>query len=264
MYLVCWDRSFSNCVAITEQLTGSGLDFLVHNVSSTDVDNPSWSRAEDIRYYGHFRNSLKDFVSSDHDVFIFNAGDIVCDDYVAYTRKIEGLFGSDSLVGAFAPDMTNDAFSREGSCLTASVIHPGLFLATHTNGVYTSLSRDIAELMNEFMDWAESAGKLDWSTMKSGWGLDTAYCAVVVYLGKKVYRDNSVRLFHYEGTSYDWGPAGAEMVLVMNLFKDFCALKGMDPLVIQQIYDVTYNKANTKRVIPVTDVYVNSGPRMVF
>ena len=115
MYVICWDKAYDNCLNIESQLNGSGLDYLVHNVSSTDVDSPNWYRADDVRYYGHFRNSLRDFLSTNHDVFIFNAGDIACDDYAGYTRKIERLFSSDHGVGAFAPEMTNDGFSGPGS-----------------------------------------------------------------------------------------------------------------------------------------------------
>jgi hypothetical protein len=113
------------------------------------------------------------------------------------------------------------------------------------------------------MDWAEKTGTIDWSTMRSGWGLDTVYCALVVYLGKKIYRDSSVRFFHYEGTSYDWGPAGQEMVVVMDAFKVFCASRDMDPERIQRVYDIAYDKARTHRALSVSDVYLNHAPSLV-
>jgi hypothetical protein len=230
----------------------------VYNVSSIDVEMPNWVRAPDTRYYSHFYRALKDFATTSHDIFIFNAGDVEFGDYKSYTKKIEDLFRSDESIGAFAPSMTHDVFSGNGSSIAASVTHQGMTLSTHTNGIYTSLSKEIALLVLEYMDWAQSSESIDWNTISSGWGLDTAYCALCVYLDKKIYRDSSRELYHQEGTSYNEDPAIQEMYLVMETFKVYCTTKGIDADRIQEIYDITYDKVRTRKPLSVLDLYSNN------
>jgi hypothetical protein len=59
--MIAWDGCLENALDIHSQLSEGGIDYLVWNVSSQDIDDKHWVRAEDIRYYGHFWNSLKDF-----------------------------------------------------------------------------------------------------------------------------------------------------------------------------------------------------------
>lgn len=254
-YIVCWDGSYANCLDIDRQLRDTGIDYLVMNVSSHDERRTNWMRASDVRYYGHFRNALRDFISTRHDVFVFNAGDVAWDDYAAYTRTIEELFDSDRTIGAFAPNMTNDVFSGDGSFILASRVHTGLFLATHTNGIYTSLSRPIAESVLAFMNWAEITGRIDWSLFKSGWGLDTVYCLLVICGGLKIYRDGSVLFNHPEGSSYDWVAADREMRAVTSAFGTFCEETGIDKENAQSALTMMYEKARTKQPVKVSDVY---------
>lgn len=257
-YFICWDKSLSNCLDIHNQLDGTGIDYLVYNVSSIDIEIPHWMRVPDTRYYSHFHRALTDFSQTHHDVFIFNAGDVEFEDYEPYTKKIEDLFNSDQLIGAFAPSMTHDVFSGDGSSIVESTTHHGMTLSTHTNGIYTSLSREIALQVLEYMDWAQSIGSVDWNSVTSGWGLDTAYCALCVYLGRKIYRDSSLELHHQEGTSYNEDPAIREMYLVMETFKIYCTTKGIDADRIQEIYDIMYDKVRTRKPLSVLDLYSNN------
>jgi hypothetical protein len=216
---------------------------------------PNWQRVPDTRYYSHFYRALKDFVSTDHSVFIFNAGDVEYPSYALYTKSIEYFFDKDPEIGAFAPNLTHDVFSGRGSSIVKSSIHTGLTLSTHTNGIYTSLSRDVAEFMLSYMEWAKRNGLTDWKSIVSGWGLDTAYCAISVMWGKKIYRDSSILMYHQEGTSYGEQRALDEMDFVMDSFKKFCFYKGLDVEKIQRIFDITYDKVRTKKDLSISDLY---------
>lgn len=254
-YIICWDKSIKNCLDIHSQLVDSSVDYVIYNVSSTDVELENWERVPDTRYYSHFYRALKDFVASKHDVFIFNAGDVEYSSYVLYTKHIEYLFDRDKSIGAYAPRLTHDVFSGKGSAIAESKIHNGLTLSTHTNGIYTSLSRDVAEFMFSFMEWAKRNSLTDWKSITSGWGLDTAYCAYVIIRGKKIYRDSETIMLHQEGTSYNEEKAINEMYFVMNEFKNFCFYKGIDPEEIQRIYDISYDKVRTRRSVEVSELY---------
>lgn len=254
-YIICWDRALDNCLDIHSQLVDSSIDYVIYNVSSTDVELKNWIRVPDHRYYSNFYRALKDFIASEHDVFIFNAGDVEYPSYALYTKNIEYLFDRDRDIGAFAPNMTHDFFSGRGSSVANSSLHGGLVLSTHTNGIYTSLSRDVAEFMLNFMDWAKRNDVTDWKSIISGWGLDTAYCAYVVYKGKKIYRDANILMKHQEGTSYSESKASEEMNFVMEEFKKFCFYKGINPDKIQRLYDIAYSKVRTRRDVSISELY---------
>jgi hypothetical protein len=254
-YIICWDKSFENCIDIHSQLVDSSVDYVIYNVSKTDVELKNWERVPDTRYYSHFYRALKDFVASKHDVFIFNAGDVEYPSYALYTKHIEYLFDRDKNIGAYAPRLTHDVFSGKGSYIAGSKIHYGLVLSTHTNGIYTSLSRDVAEFMFSFMEWAKRNDLTDWKSIISGWGLDTAYCAYVISRGKKIYRDAQTIMLHQEGTSYNEEKATNEMNFVMNEFKNFCFYKKINPEDIQKIYDILYDKVRTRRDVDVLELY---------
>jgi hypothetical protein len=220
-YIVSWDEEFPNSLDIEAQLRDSGLAYLFHNVSSHDVDSPNWSRAEEIRYFGHFYNSLKDFADSTHSVFIFHAGDVVYDDLSGYTKKVEQLFKNDPEIALLAPNFSRDAFDGDGSFLFESEMYPGLALATMTNGMWVAISREIALLTLGFYEWAMTRGVIQFPAMRSGWGLDIVYASISILSNKKIYRDTTTSFYHPPGTSYDGGHAGKEMIKVINGFYDF-------------------------------------------
>lgn len=258
-YAICWDGSLANCLDLESQLSSSDLDYLIYNVSAEEVDSPHWVRAENIRYYGHFYNALKDFAESEYDIFIFNAGDPVYSDWVGYTKRVEKLMSMDSDIYAIAPNTINDPFSGEGSFIGPSSLFKNLDLSTHTNGIHVSMTRELAVFFKNYMDWAVESGRLKIPTMTSGWGLDTAYCALAVYWNKKIYRDTSLTVFHPPTSSTVDAVAANEMAIVMESFKEFCKSKGIDDNKLQTIYDITYKKVRGRinyRVI-FRELYVN-------
>lgn len=255
-YVICWDGALENCKDIESQLAASDVDYTFFNVSSYDYDSPNWIRAEDIRYYGHFYNALNHFLQTDKKVLIFNAGDVPYHDYVGYTKKIEALFASDSAVAIFAPSFDNDGFSGSGSFIQESTLHNNLYLATHTNGIIVAMSREIVQLMYDFYLWGRGTGRIDFDSMKSGWGLDTVYNSFAIYLNKKIYRDNLI-MHHPASSSYDHLTATKEMNHITDESKHFSNSIGMDPGIIHSIQRIITRKAMSRQPITVKQVYLN-------
>lgn len=245
-YVICWDGSIKNCLEIDGQLAGSGLDYLIYNVANQDVDRPNWLRAEDIRYYGHFYNALKDFANTDYDVFIFNAGDPVYSNWIYYTKRVEKLMSMDPDIYAIAPNTINDIFSGNGSFIAQSTIFKDLNLSSHTNGIHVSLSRELTLLLKDYMDWAVESEILLIPKMTSGWGIDTILCAIAVYKNKKIYRDVSLNVFHPTTTSTADPVGNEEVTIVLNSFKQFCNIKGLDVSKIEKIYEIAYRKVRER------------------
>lgn len=241
-YVICWDGSIDNCLDIEKQMSTSGLDYLIYNVSSKQVDSKNWVKAEDIRYYGHFYNALKDFCSTDYSVFIFNAGDPYYEQLVAYTLKIEKIISNDKDIYALAPNIENDMFAGSASFVKDSSIYKNFNLATQTNGIYFAFSRELAIFMKNYLDWATSEGKIKFPDMHSGWGIDIASCALAIYKNKAVYRDNSITMFHPNSSSTDQVKANSEMYVILSYFREFCSLQGIDSDKIQEIYNVIFGK----------------------
>lgn len=225
-YIISWDEEFENSMDIERQLSVSGLDYLFFNVSSYEVDSPNWRRTEDIRYYGHFYNALKDFYSTKHEVFIFHSGDVVYEDLKGYTEKVESYFSQDNTIGLFAPGFTRDAFDSDGSKLFESKKFLGLNLATMTNGMWVALSRELVEKTLLYYDWAVAKKIIRIPEMVSGWGLDIVYASIAMLSNLKIYRDAEVAFYHPPGSSYDGGRAAKDMQQVTNGFYDFAPSLG--------------------------------------
>jgi hypothetical protein len=258
-YAICWDGSIENCLEIEKQLSNSDLDYLIYNVAKQDVESKNWVRAQDIRYYGHVYNALKDFSETDYDIFIFNAGDPVYSNWAGYTKRLEKLMSMDSDIYAIAPNTINDFFSGSGSFLLKSEIFKNLNLSTHTNGIYFALSRELALFTKKFLDWAYSLGRLRSPEMVSGWGLDTVFCSIAIYLNKKIYRDISITAFHPLGTTANDAQNNVEMMAVLESFKEFCKLNDIDSDKIQTIYDIVHKKVRERDsyAIDLKELYVN-------
>lgn len=220
-YIIAWDSAVDNCLDISEQLVQGKINHTFYNVSKQANQTPFWQSAPDVRYYGHFFTAVKDFLSTDYDVFIFNSGDVHYDDYAKYTRRIETMFDENKGLALFAPNATNDVYSGWGSLIEPSRRYPHLYLSTNTDGLWTSMSREMAEYMGKFYDWSISSSSIDFSTMTSGWGLDHAYCSLAIYLNKVIYRDNSVVVFHPLGKSYSQQVAVQEFYQTMRSFLEF-------------------------------------------
>jgi hypothetical protein len=258
-YAICWDGSINNCLEIDDQLSKSDLDYLIYNVAKKEVNRKNWVRAENVRYYGHVHNALKDFEQTNYDIFVFNAGDPVYSDWVGYTKRVETLMSIDPKIDAIAPNMINDLFSNEGSFISKSRLHKNLDLCTHTNGIHFSLSRELALFLKKYMDWAVDAKKLLIPEMTSGWGIDTVFCATAIYRNKKIYRDVSITVFHPNTSSTDNAVGNKEVAVVLDSFKDFCEIEGINSEAIKSIYEIAYKKARERSnyIVDIKNLYLN-------
>jgi hypothetical protein len=228
-YIVAWDGAIDNCLDISRQLVEADVPHKFYNVSELENQTPHWHTAKDVRYYGHFFNSIKDFLSTEHDIFIFNAGDMKYDSYSKYTRRIEKLFEDNRDLVLLAPDCTNDVFVGGPSTISKSAKYPEMYLSTNTNGIYVAMSRDMAGYISLFQDWSIETGEIDFTKMRSGWGLDIAYCALAIFLNKIIYRDSSVTMYHPPTQSYSQQQGLEEFYATLNAFNKFA----MDVLMIR-------------------------------
>lgn len=242
-YTIAWDEVLENSFSISNQLSNAGLPHLIYNVSKTGNQTPSWKSAADVRYYGHFFNAIKDFLSTEHDIFIFHAGDIEYDRYASYTKRIEKLFADNSNLAVFSPNSTNDIYTGVGSLIEQSSKYPELYLSTNTDGTYTSMTREMANYMDSFYEWSLHTDVIDFSTMRSGWGLDHVYCSLAIYLNKIVYRDTSITVFHPVGKTYDQDAAIEEFYATMKAFMQFASeVLGADSERLRLIINKTLEK----------------------
>ena len=256
-YTVCWDSSYENCLDITNQLDNSETDFVVYNVSEYPSNHPNWVDADDVRYYGHFYNALKDFKESDKSIFVFNAGDAKYDNHSRYIEKVEALFEEDRNVYVFAPSLTNDEFTGPGGYIKESEKYKDYYLSTHTNGIYVFLRKEVAHYLCDFLDWATKNDELNLKEMKSGWGLDTSYASYAIYLGKKIYRDKLI-MEHPAGSTYHHANAFLEMNWFIEKFRKYCELNGFNGNKLQRIYDVIYQKAREHTKFKLEHIYINT------
>jgi hypothetical protein len=227
--VVAWDGAIENVLDISRQLVEADIAHKFYNVSALENQTSHWETAEDVRYYGHFFNAIKDFLSTEHDIFIFNAGDMKYDSYSQYTSRIETLFDDNRDLALFAPDCTNDVFVGEPSTISNSAKYAEMYLSTNTNGIYLAMSRDIAGYVSMFQDWSIETGEVDFTKMRSGWGLDIAYCSLAIFLNKIIYRDSSVKMFHPPSQSYSQQQGLEEFYQTLNAFNRF----SMDVLMIR-------------------------------
>jgi hypothetical protein len=255
--MVAWDEVQQNAISTSYQLLKGDLEFLVFDVSTNPIEYKNWVVANKVRYYGHFYNSLVDFSYTEHSIFIFNAGDPKYNEFSKFTGKVENLFSIDEDLWVLAPDFTHDHFRKNASKIVQSKNDPELWLSTQTNGIWVAIRRDLALKMLDFMDWMLRTNRLDFTKMLSGWGIDYVYCAWSIYEGKKVYRDWSVVMEHPTGSSYTTGES--DMAAVLDSFKEYCSISGIDVDKIEAILKTIESKATFKNLLDlkISDVYIN-------
>jgi hypothetical protein len=263
MYVIAWEGAIANCVNISEQLYGSDIDHVFYNVSNLEEQNSNWARRPDIRYNSHFFHAVKDFIASDNDIFIFNTGDISHSDYVGYTKYIEKIFEENPNLGAFAPNNTNDVFINAESMIGRSKKYSNLYLSTNTNGAYLALHRDIVNYLSSFYDWCVETVALDFTKMRTGWGLDMSYCALTIALNRVIYRDSGVSMFHPKDQSYSVDAGNTEFRDVIAAFKNFCPTIGIDPNRIAFIIDLTIRRVRNASGTPLSIESIYSEPKKV-
>ena len=265
-YIVSWDEVFNNTTQIEAELIAGGFSYLVINKSKFLAQNDNWTKAKDTRYYGHFLTALEDFVDKkEHSIFIFHAGDCVWKEMSEYTKKLENIFKENPSTGVVAPDQTNDPFTGPGSFIAKSELIPDLAVSTMTNGIFVALSRDIAEIIYKYMNWA--LGKnINFYNMTSGWGLDYTYCGVAVYLNKCVYKDTSLTMAHPTGSGYNYAIADKEFRSVVGSFLEFWDNEGHDSKTLEKIFNLFIEKVQhgTKFQLSVEDLYLNAKSKLAF
>jgi hypothetical protein len=255
-YIIAWDKALDNCLEIDRQLSEAKIKYTFFNVSSDKTERPNWELSEDVRYYGHFYNALRDFVTSGKKVFGFNAGDPAHPDYPSIIKKAESVLIEP---GIYAPNMEGDFLSEDGVYLEPSKRYPGLYLATQTNGMCVYMHADIASMMFDFMSWMKFKG-VDFSTMVSGWGLDTAYCLMAMYTNAPIYRDGDIYIDHPPGSIYQSNAAGREMLFIEKQFIEYVdTQRGWDAEVIKEMKSTMFLKARRrkKQALRVVDMYPN-------
>jgi hypothetical protein len=217
-YIIAWDGAIKNCINISEQLYGE-IDHKFFNVSAQPEVTEHWERKEDVRYYRHFFNAVKEFLSTDAEVFIFSAGDARYDNYVEYTKYIEKIFSENPNLVAFAPNATYDDWSGERSYIRQSIKYENLYLTTCTNGIHFALSREVCIVLNDFYQWSSiDSNLIESEKMFSGWGIDIAISAYAIYNNKYCYRDANVKLEHPISSSYNKQRASEEGSITINGF----------------------------------------------
>lgn len=240
-YIIAWDKALENCYDIDRQLKDAKLRYKFYNVSSDQAERDNWVVADNVWYYGHFYNALLDFMSnSSLSVFGFNAGDPAHPNYAEIIRKAETVLKSP---GVYAPNMQGDFLSEERVYLEDSKLYPDLYLATQTNGMCVYMHRYVAEIMFDFMAWMKNRGVV-FSEMKSGWGLDSAYCLIAMYTNRPIYRDREIYIDHPPGSSYQSNIAGREMRKIDHLFIEYAeSQRGWDGETLKLMRDNIFMKA---------------------
>ena len=256
-YIVAWDELKHNALDVDAQLTQVGLDFLVFDVCTEFEPRPNWVQAEKVRYYGHFYNSLVDFSKTEHDVFIFNAGDAFSSEHPKFVSRVESMMESDEDVWMMAPRMTHDGGDGFMTLIEMSKKHQDIGLAIHINGIYVALRRELALFLLGYYEWLLSKKYMDFSRMISGHCLDTVYASWTLYNNKKIYRDWVFTMETGTETSYSTRTAAAECSTVKLKFLEYVGRLGGNIKAIQSIYDAIYDKEvhHSKTTYPILKAY---------
>jgi hypothetical protein len=242
-YSVAWDEVLDNVINISGQLANNNLDFLIFNRCSEPQNRPGWVEAEDVRYYGHFYNSLKDFMSTDHSIFIFNAGDVYSDEQAEFTQKVERVMGQDADIWLMGPRMTNDGGDGEATLIDMSKRYNGEFgLAIHFNGIWVAMSRELAEITLKYVEWLLEKDRINFRVNVTGHCLDTVYAMVTLYNNKKAYRDWTVTMECGVDTSYPTNGALNDCQTVTRGFFDYASIVGYNVSSILNIYRAIEDK----------------------
>ena len=249
-YVVAWDEVMENCLDIDRQLKGAGLEYVIFDVSNVPVERENWVVAEKVRYYGHFYNGLKDFVESDADIFIFNAGDVYADCQAELTRSVEKAMAADSEIWIMAPNITNERGPGLDPIFYTSFAkskkYPDYILSAHICGIWLALSRDLATKIYEYYKWALSTNKMNFDRMISGHGIDSICAAWALYSSKKIYRDISFKVATGDVTSYDTSGTRFDYIEVADGFAEFVGSTSGSKSTVKAILASLERRINTK------------------
>jgi hypothetical protein len=241
-YCVVWDEMLNNGLNVDHQLASAGLDYLFYDVTTNPTPRENWVIAEKVRYFGHFYNALVDFSKTEHDVFIFNAGDVFSPDQAQFTKKTEFVFSRDSNIWMFAPFIVGDDSGGEVTKIAKSQMYEGFILTCFINGIWFALHRELALFMLKFYEWSLADGFFNFTDFISGWGLDMIYAAWTLYNNKKIYRDNMTMMQTPQSSSYNKDKAREEYKILLYKSKQFVKSIGYD----DNLYTEILNRMHVK------------------
>jgi hypothetical protein len=258
-YIVTWDQLLYNAIDIDSQLKKAKIDYLVYDVTTAPEERENWIIAEKVRYYGHFYNSLEDFAKTNHDIFIFNAGDAICEKHVDFVRIVEETMSLDDDIWIMAPRMSRDGSDGMVTLIEMSKKYKNLGLSTQINGIYVALSRELALFILGYYRWILKEGYMNFANSITGHCLDTVYAAWTLYNNKKIYRQWDFWMTTVPGTSYNTSYGGRECLEIKTWFKEYIKHLGMNEHTVQNIYQAIIEK-DTKflnTTFPVGKAYPN-------
>ena len=235
-YIVTWDEMLYNGIDVDKQLSAAGLDYLVYDVSSNPEPRDNWVAAKKVRYYGHFYNALADFATTKHDVFIFNAGDAICDNHPEFVYRVQDMMNNDKNVWLMAPRMVNDQGDGIATLVQMSKKYENMGLISHINGIYVAMTRELALDILGYYIWLLERGYMNFATMITGHCLDTVYATWAIFNNKKIYRDWLFTMKTTKTTSYD-ADGYPECANIKTRFLEYCTQIDGDPYKVQSIYD---------------------------
>jgi hypothetical protein len=240
-YTVAWDERKYVADDFSDQMDAGNREYIVWDVCSKPVDRKNWQVAEKVRYFGHFYNSLRDFATTDHEVFIWSAGDILCDDFVAFVSKVEGLFAIDPDIWLMSPHLPTDGGSGVCTAIDESTMYDDMFLTLNINGLYVVLRRSLVLVILEYFEWLLRNGHMNFKKMISGHCLDWVYSAWVIYNKKKTYRDMTSEMFEVDGTSYETNTALWECNNIRDRFVEYIDFVGGSGATVKKIFDAIHD-----------------------
>lgn len=215
VFIVSWDAVYENVVSIASQLEAASVNYLVLNSGTEVVDRERWVNIGDVRFYNQFHEAIIRFDSSKYDYFLFILGDAYFYDWKYFIDRCNFIFRNIN-VGAYAPHYDNSPWGVDQTKLDVLEVDTNLIVSTQTDGIVIALHPDIVggsqNLFNRLVD------KNLIPKMRGGWGLDYVWCVLSMLAGKLVLRDNSLRMKHPHGSSYDHGLAGEEMKILLDEF----------------------------------------------
>lgn len=258
-YIVIWDHVLKNGIDIDRQLTKGNIDYLVWDLNPVPQPRTNWVAAEKVRYYGHFYNSLEDFAKTDHDIFIFNAGDAYSDNHVDFVKLVESAMTLDEDIWIMAPRMIADGSEGIVTLVQMSKKYKSVALCSHINGIYVAMHRELALFILDYYRWILAKGYMDFSTMITGHCLDKVCAAWAIYNNKKVYRQWDFFMRTDATTSYDTTNGWSECRNIKDRFIEYLDSNGIDSEPIKKIYIAIDDKdVNYRHVTyPLLNLYVN-------
>lgn len=217
-YLVTWNAVKNNLDGITSQINNYSI------INSDAPEQDGWNNLGMVWYYKQFHFAITDFIeNSSEDIMCFHATDATSTNLLdIHSRAKEILSHKDNWV--YAPHFTHEAWGEGATKLRD--LGNGFNNATQTDGILFFISRDLAVLMKQYMDYLDSTEDL--KSMRSGWGLDYVWCTITLYHQKYIIRDRKFIVTHPEGSSYQHDKAAEEMGSVFKRFDEFSKIMGWD------------------------------------